>query len=777
MKKTFLIIVNLLVFNAIAYCCDTTKLDKSAWQLLYVDSQELTGEGADNGHAIHCFDNDSTTFWHTQWQDATSSYPHEIWIDLGDTFAINGFGFLTRAGNKNGRLLDFEFYVSNDTTDWGAPQSMGSLVYPAPNSSEQQYAQAFFGAVRGRYVRLVGLNALDNNNHVMCAELDVYADTVCAPTGQNNQVIYVDPIPRQLSTNPPITVHAHASSSLPLLYEVVSGPAVAADSVLTLTGQGGMVQVRISQPGDSSYYPIEDFISFEVINLNDYYPVVTPKFTATYPIEMSRPMPYLLHASTSIDESEYLSVSSVRYVVDGATVEATNVNGDFQYWWTPSGMGTHEIQVIATGSNGNATTESVLVEVVEQAQSQVVLTLDSAVIDYGSIGSQWYYGTYELPQFVDVYSQINATLYVSCPPVSGGCDDWDRLAWIQVKNPQGQWVEIIRYITPYGKGCTHHLDVTDFASLLQGRVEMRMYIETWGTGGWQMDLEFEYVAGAPEYPYSHVEEVWQGTYNFGDPANLQPVDTAVVGIFDDVQATKLRLVTTGHGWGDNNTGNAAEFYHAVHHLQVNGEDTYTQDLWTDCYPNPDGCQPQSGTYKYDRAGWCPGVIAQPYVYDISDQLWRTPFALSYIFQPTYWDQCHPHNPDCVSGQTCQDCNAGYNPHYRVSCYLIRFSNNPLEDEVGIPNRPMHNASQIIDFELYPNPCHGKFRMKVKENVSNLTCAILDMDGKTLRTYYFSDEEEANAYLFDLSSLSQGTYFVQIYTTKGANAHKLILQKK
>ena len=746
MKKTFLIIVNLLVFNAIAYCCDTTKIDKSAWQLLYVDSQELTGEGADNGHAIHCFDNDSTTFWHTQWQNATSSYPHEIWIDLGDTFAINGFGFLTRAGNKNGRLLDFEFYVSNDTTDWGAPQSMGSLVYPAPNSSEQQYAQAFFGAVRGRYVRLVGLNALNNNNHVMCAELDVYADTVCAPTGQNNQVIYVDPIP---------------------LYEVVSGPAVATDSVLTLTGQGGMVQVRISQPGDSSYYPIEDFISFEVINLNDYYPVVTPKFTATYPIEMSRPMPYLLHASTSIDESEYLSVSSVRYVVDGATVEATNVNGDFQYWWTPSGMGTHEIQVIATGSNGNATTESVLVEVVEQAQSQVVLTLDSAVIDYGSIGSQWYYGTYELPQFVDVYSQINATLYVSCPPVSGGCDDWDE--WVAQLPPLRYKVTAVTIPAQENDITFTNLPVVDATNpslVYTDSIETETGID-----------RFEYVAGAPEYPYSHVEEVWQGTYNFGDPANLQPVDTAVVGVFDDVQAAKLRLVTTGHGWGDNNTGNAAEFYHAVHHLQVNGEDTYTQDLWTDCYPNPDGCQPQSGTYQYDRAGWCPGVIAQPYVYDISDQLWRTPFELSYIFQPTYWDQCHPHNPDCVSGQTCQDCNAGYNPHYRVSCYLIRFSNNPLEDEVGILNRPMHNASQIIDFELYPNPCRGKFRMKVKENVSNLTCAILDMDGKTLRTYYFSDEEEANAYLFDLSSLSQGTYFVQIYTTKGANAHKLILQKK
>ncbi|MBS1945973.1 MAG: hypothetical protein JST98_12455, partial [Bacteroidetes bacterium] len=50
--------------------CDTVRLAKAGWSIVYVDSQELTGEGANNGHAAQAIDGDSLTFWHTQWQGA-----------------------------------------------------------------------------------------------------------------------------------------------------------------------------------------------------------------------------------------------------------------------------------------------------------------------------------------------------------------------------------------------------------------------------------------------------------------------------------------------------------------------------------------------------------------------------------------------------------------------------------------------------------------------------------------------------------------------------------
>ena len=776
MKKTFLLFINLLVFTVYALGCDTTKMDRTGWTILYFDSEELTGEGENNGHAYHCIDGDSATFWHTQWQDATPNYPHEIWIDLGNLHNINGFSVMTRGNNtRNGRINQYEFYVTSDTSDWGAPQSMGTLPYPQPESGVQQSAEVFFGAVEGRYVRLVGLNSVAGDIYTMIAELYVYEDTVCAPTGKQNQVIYVTPVERQYATNPPITLYAYTSSGLPLQYAIAEGPATVSDSIVTLTGEGGTVTVRLWQEGDSAYYPIETTLSFEVVNLNDYYPEIRPRLTADFPVEMPRLMPYLLHTSTSIAEPEYLTVDSVTYSIDGQVLGGMKDGDGFSCWWTPSAFGTFPITITAIASNGNTTSETIMVEVTNNILDQIVTTLDSAIIDYGNLRVRTYTGRYTLPQFTAAYNSIVAHLYVTCPPVNGGCDDWDRLAYVQVKDPTGKWVEIIRYITPYGKACSHSIDVTDFASLLQGDVDIRMFIDTWGTGGWQIQLDFEYIAGEPEYNYTYVEELWQGSYNFGDPANLQPLDTVSISYFHTAYEAHLRLTTTGHGWGDNNTGNAAEFYHAVHHLQVNGEDTFEQDLWTDCYPNPDGCNNQSGTYKYDRAGWCPGSISQPYIYDVSSYLWQTPYRLSYIFQPSYMDQCHPHNPDCVTGVTCADCNAGSNPFYRVSCYLIRSGNEPRL--LGCTDHPTPQINdQEYSFTPYPNPNTGKFRLNFSSEINErFVCTILNASGENIKTYFFNSSHEAEQYLFDVSSVCKGIYFIEIYTKHRAGVQKIVVQ--
>ncbi len=773
MKKLFIFLANLFAINALVFACDTTQINKNAWSIVYISSEELTGEGANNGHGFHCFDGDSTTFWHSQWQNVEAAYPHEIQLDLGDTFAINGFSLLTRASTNNGRINDFLFYVTNDTNDWGTPQAAGQLDYPNAQSSEQQTAYVFFGTVAGRYIRLVANSSVAGDVYAMIAELDVYQDTVCPPTGQNNQVIQVTPIPRQFSTNPPFVLEAVVSSGLPLQYEVVNGPATISDSLVTLTGEGGDVIIRISQVGDSNYYPVAIELIFNVTNLQDFYPIVRSKLTDSYPVQMPRLMPYLIHTNVTIDEADSLSITSVRYQVDGMDTAAVNVHGDYQLWWTPDAFGTHTVSVVATASNGNTYTEDITIEVTDAIEDRAVQTLEDAVIDMGTIGSQWYYGSYELPQSVAAYDSIAAFFDVTCPNVAGGCDDWDRIAWVQIKDPTGKWVELFRYITPYGVACDHYIDVTNYESLLQGKIDFRVYIETWGTGGWQMDLILNYFAGEPEYPYSLMEEMWQGTYNFGDPANLQPMDTVTFGLPHGVQKATLRLVTTGHGWGENNTGNAAEFYHAIHHLNVNGEEAFTQDLWQNCNPNPDGCTGQHGTWQYNRAGWCPGLIARPFIYDLTPYLWQTPFNLQYIFQTSYQDNCHPNNPNCVSGVTCTDCNASYNPHYRISCYAIRYSSLPLV--VGVDNY-VPKQNQSIDFEVYPNPSSGKFRLNFpNETNQKLVCTVIAINGQTLRTYFFDNSQEAADRLLDVSSLSKGVYFVQIYTEKGMNAKKIVLQ--
>jgi hypothetical protein len=67
-----------------------------------------------------------------------------------------------------------------------------------------------------------------------------------------------------------------------------------------------------------------------------------------------------------------------------------------------------------------------------------------------------------------------------------------------------------------------------------------------------------------------------------------------------------------------NTGNAAEFMPITRTMTINGE-AHENRLWkTDNYLNP--CRPQGGTWKFDRAGWAPGDVVQPWEIDVSHQL-------------------------------------------------------------------------------------------------------------------------------------------------------------
>lgn len=498
-------------------------------------------------------------------------------------------------------------------------------------------------------------------------------------------------------------------------------------------------------------------------------PVIVSRLTDQRTLQMPNLNPYLLSASATIDESLGLTISSIEFLVNGVLQPSYSSVNSKNCWWTPANYGSHTVEIKATGSNGNVTTKTVTLNVVNTASTTAVQTFQNGLINFdGNGASQWYYGTYTLPQSVGAYNSIMANFSVTCPSVTGGCDDWDRLAWVQIKNPDGQWVELFRYITPYGVACNHSIDVTDYESLLQGEVEFRMYIETWGTGGWNINLNLNYTQGTPAYLYSSVEEVWQGNYNFGDMANLQPVPVKQITAPQNTQNMRFRLVTTGHGWGSNNTGNAAEFYNATHNLQVNGANTFTQALWTDCDPNPNGCTGQAGTWQYSRAGWCPGAISAPYFYDLTSYI-SAPFNFGYQFRTFYRDYCHPNNPSCVSGTTCPDCNDGYNPYYRVGAYMIYKGNQPLQT-LAAPEFTLAENKITV----YPNSNNGIFRINIENEMTDLVVNVINIKGESIKTYYFKNKEHLSNHTFDLSTVSKGTYFLKIYDKKSSFSSKMII---
>lgn len=70
--------------------------------------------------------------------------------------------------------------------------------------------------------------------------------------GQRTQTIAFDPLPPVRVGIPPISLSASASSGLPVLFEVLTGPGTITGNVLTVSAPGS-ITIRASQPGDLSY--------------------------------------------------------------------------------------------------------------------------------------------------------------------------------------------------------------------------------------------------------------------------------------------------------------------------------------------------------------------------------------------------------------------------------------------------------------------------------------------------------------------------------------------
>lgn len=500
-------------------------------------------------------------------------------------------------------------------------------------------------------------------------------------------------------------------------------------------------------------------------------PEITTRLTEDYPIEMPELRAYPIYINASVEDP--LQISEVSISINGVQKEIVEESGFYYHLWYPEAYGSYEIIMTAQADDGSETSITKNITVVSTASTQTVRSLEDVVIEFTGENDRWYYGTHTFPQFVGAYDNIMAYLDVACPNIQGGCDDWDRWAFIDVKAPDGNWIQLIRYITPYGVACDHELDVTDYMSLLQGEVEIRVFIDTWGTGGWQLTLDMDYSAGTPQYLYSDVVEVWDDEYPFGDMANLQPVPTFQAEIPAQVLASHLRVSNTGHGWGENNTANAAEFFRATHYFDINGEQTFTQILWNQCNPNPDGCTGQRGTWQYSRAGWCPGAISPPDIYDLSPYI-GTSFNLDYRFHPAYRDYCHASNPNCISGTTCPDCNDGYNPVYYVDTHIINFSNNPIVYGNTLNVKSVDNT-EIYKMSLYPNPSKGSFNIKTAFPDGTTRMSIYTVDGQAVKNYYFNTSQELNNYTFDVSDLSSGVYYVSIQNSQGTGAKKLVIE--
>ena len=144
------------------------KLDKSSWSIVDFSSEEAEGEGPVNGHVSAVIDEDTGTFWHTQWKGASPQYPHYFTIDLGEEKDIAHFEIFRRKGNSGGADTH-EFWVSNDNVNFTKIATLNAKL-----TSDEGKIIVAENITKARYVKYLATNG--PNNYTYLGEINIYGN-------------------------------------------------------------------------------------------------------------------------------------------------------------------------------------------------------------------------------------------------------------------------------------------------------------------------------------------------------------------------------------------------------------------------------------------------------------------------------------------------------------------------------------------------------------------------------------------------------------------------
>lgn len=289
-----------------------------------------------------------------------------------------------------------------------------------------------------------------------------------------------------------------------------------------------------------------------------------------------------------------------------------------------------------------------------QGEDQSVVVFDGEYVYFGDENRREVDVDVVFPPGTETYSSVIGHFALRCP--NDRCDWWDRYGTFGIVIDD-QYIELDRFITPYRVGAEWQADLTPLRPLLTDGATLRVFIDTWvGEGhdngdGWLFDARIEFVGGPPPSPESvQVVPVW-GHLNWHAGLPDNPVDAQVAPQtldLPDADSWVLRSFISGHGW--NNSQNCAEFCSKEHFYTVDGVE-FSRDVWRDDCAETVTDGTQRGTWKYSRAGWCPGAQVFP---------WDTPVdvtegAVSYRLEDFTW------------------AGDGDQPHYYMSAVMIGYA--------------------------------------------------------------------------------------------------------
>jgi beta-galactosidase len=141
-------------------------VDRRAWKATASSFQNGEGEPQ------HILDGNTNTIWHSQYGPTKVPSPHFVTVDMGAPLAIKAITLTPRPDGNNGRLRDFDLYLSNDANNFGAPALSGTL-------RNQDTIQTLNLAVprTARFIKLVWKSEYSGQDFGSLAELDIVPAT------------------------------------------------------------------------------------------------------------------------------------------------------------------------------------------------------------------------------------------------------------------------------------------------------------------------------------------------------------------------------------------------------------------------------------------------------------------------------------------------------------------------------------------------------------------------------------------------------------------------
>jgi len=227
---------------------------------------------------------------------------------------------------------------------------------------------------------------------------------------------------------------------------------------------------------------------------------------------------------------------------------------------------------------------------------------------------------------------------------TGWCGDWDYTVQNYLVMPNGKNLELGRFITPYANAlaprtpwnATQHYvyDVTDYAPVLKDSCKIRIFYSGY-SGGFTGNILFMMIEGAPDREVLGIHKLWGGSYGYGDTthAGSRNINLHFPTVMDTAPASTvsaaLKVTVTGHG-SDPNYCN--EFCSHNYYVYQNNAMIDSYVIWRPtCGSNE--LYPQSGTWLYERANWCPGAMVYSEHHDLHGIYEGTVSALGLQFEP------------------------------------------------------------------------------------------------------------------------------------------------